>query len=367
MKSVVLLDHSLAHYRNDVFNVLRTNDNFKFKIVTSAYYQGVTGEINPNDILLKYVSFKIGKHTFYYLKKSIIQTFKLKPDLVIVGGYDIHMIHTTLFFILWRIILRRKLIWWGHGTQGKQGWLGGLFRSFFYRNSNGIMVYSKKGYDTLTNLKVNPDKIIIIANSNNVKDYGFLNYNLFEKPINTKLNMVYSGRITPSKKIDVLIDALNILKSTYKIDFECNIIGGGVTESMIKKIRELKLEDSISFIGEKYGNEIHTYFFNADLMAYPSGIGLSLVHSLSFGVPVITTNLMQEHGPEVELLLNGLNGDFFQSEDINDLAKKIVNWNVKIKESKNQILENCINSIKQNEYVPDKLVEKVINFVSKHL
>lgn len=54
-----------------------------------------------------------------------------------------------------------------------------------------------------------------------------------------KLNLLYFGRVTPDKNVDVIIEAFNILCDKYK-DIYLTIIGGsGFSKSYVKKIDEM--------------------------------------------------------------------------------------------------------------------------------
>ena len=87
------------------------------------------------------------------------------------------------------------------------------------------------------------------------------------------------------------------------------------------------------------------------------------MHALSFGLPVITNNNKSAHFPEFELLQQGINGDLFQDNSVEDLANKIIEWKNKVKDSKDKYINNCIGRIKQMEYLPDTMGEKIIRFL----
>lgn len=366
MKKVILLEHSLAHYRKDVFELLFNNNEFEFNIIAGRAYKGVKGIENSNYTTLKYRKFSLLNHEFYFLKGAIKKILLKKPELLICTGFDAHLLHAILLFLVWRIIFRRKFYWWSHGTTGSQGKVGFLFRRFFYKNANGILAYSDTGKKSLISMGVRPENIVVLGNSNNLEDYGYINYDILAKREDSSLKILYSGRLSIEKRIEFLLNALKVFHEKYNIDFTCNIIGYGENLDKYKTIaNQLMIQNKVKFVGPKYGKDVHHYFLDADLFVYPSGIGLSILHALSFGLPIITTNKWELHFPEVELLDPGKNGELFEHDSYDDLAKKLFDWSKKIRNSRNNYRQNCINSIKKYGYLPDVMFDKIVNFIMK--
>ena len=128
----------------------------------------------------------------------------------------------------------------------------------------------------------------------------------------------------------------------------------------------MNISDKIDFTGPKYGKEISPYFFKSDIFVYPGGIGLALLHALSFGLPVITTDNYSVQMPEIELLIPGKNGDFYKDNSPESLAEKILEWREKIYNSKEEIKKNCVNIIEELGYLPDKVGDCVVNYLKEN-
>ena len=365
MEKVILIEPVLAHYRKDVFEKLNNSKEFNFKIIAGRSYQGINSLKGHEQPLLHHISFNFLGHNFYYLQGILKYLFKEKPDRIICTGIDFHLLHTLIIFFIHKFILRKKFYWWSHATIGHQGKFGFLMRKIVYKSSSGIFSYNHKGRDNLIQMSVAEKNIEVVNNSLNKEDYGYLNYNLHEAKSSNVFNILYSGRITKAKKIDLLIKALTILKEKNSFDFKCTIIGDGDLDGNILLSKSLNISNSIDFVGAKYGKEAHPYFLNADLFVYPSGIGLSILHSFSFGIPVITTDNMDVHGPEIELLKKDYNGNLFIHESAKDLAEKIIIWRAKIINSKEVYTKNCIQRIKDYAYLPEIMSHKVLNFLKQ--
>ncbi|HAF28017.1 MAG TPA: hypothetical protein DCG75_03120 [Bacteroidales bacterium] len=361
-KKVILIEPVLAHYRKDVFNNFLQSQDFDFNIIAGKKYEGVKSLIGYEDKLLDYFTFKIFNHKFYFLKKSIRYLLKENPDIIICTGIDFHLLHTILIYFIFKTLLRKKFYWWSHANIGSQGKFGFIARSYFYKRSAGIFAYNKEGSKNLLKMGVNENKIKVVNNSLNREDYGYLNYNLFTERKNEKFTILYSGRLTKAKKVELLLKALGLIKAR-NVDFECLIIGNGDIETLKVLANELNLKDNVEFLGEKYGKDNDPFFLNSNIYVYPSGIGLSILHSMSYGIPVITTDNLDLHFPEFELLEKGFNGDLFKNNSYEDLANKIMEWKEKITD-REKYINNCISKIETMGYLPEIMTKKVLDFLN---
>jgi len=134
-----------------------------------------------------------------------------------------------------------------------------------------------------------------------------------------------------------------------------------------KVIDEEKVTGRVVLVGAKYGKDAHKYFLESDIFVYPSGIGLSILHALSVGLPVLTTDKINLHFPEFELLVKDENGDLFVNDSPEDIASKIIEWSKNLSIDRNKYKENCLNIIKEKEYLPECMTSKVIDFLKLKL
>lgn len=365
---VVLLSHILAHYRRDVYKYLSDSEKYDFYFIGGRNYQNIQGIKDLKGATLGYLKFSFFKHRFYYLKGSIKYITKIKPQIVISSGVDFHLIHTIILFFIYRVILRKKFIWWSHGNKGHQGKIGWLMRKLFYKLSSGVLLYSEKGKENLIHMNVKPDQLRVIGNCLNNEDYGFLNYKVeSKKERGGHVKILFTGRITHKVDLDTLIRAIHFLKIKYGKCFICYVIGKGAEKEHLELIRTLELNDQFLLLGAKYGKEAHTYFLDSDLYIYPGGIGLSILHAFSFGLPVITIDDESLHFPEVELLKVERNGDVYQNRNYMSLAEKILKWEDKISENREEIVNSSLEVIKEKGYMPQQVADKLIEFLESKM
>lgn len=364
---ILLLQPILAHYRRDIFNHLMESEQFDFHIAGGRQYQGIAGIVDTRYKYFDYISFALLGHRFYYLKGVMRYMARHRPEVVISSGVDFHLIHTILIFFIFRIIMRKKFIWWSHATYGRQGTIGRWIRTFFYYSSSGVLSYNNEGRDNLLRMGVKDKNIQVANNALNTIDYGFASYDVLNRPTNTIFTILYCGRVTSAKKVDLLIESLALLKDKSSFHWRCIIVGSGELDHLKTLANKFGLTDRIVFTGAKYGVEAHPYFLRSDILVCPGGIGLTILHATSFGLPVITSDNPAIHGPEAEILTPSFNGDYFQDDSPEALAEKILEWEKKLLSNKKEIARNCIDQIYRHGYLPDSVAGKILDIVKTQL
>ena len=140
------------------------------------------------------------------------------------------------------------------------------------------------------------DKVITLKNGYDDKMFYLANYDksqiLKEFNITKKYEKIvlYAGRLTENKGIDILLDAA----SKYENNKILTIIagGGGLLNTLKKQAKDLNLKD-IAFVGDQSQNNLNKLYNIADVLAVPSrveGFGLVAIEALACGTPVVATN-----------------------------------------------------------------------------
>jgi glycosyltransferase involved in cell wall biosynthesis len=116
-----------------------------------------------------------------------------------------------------------------------------------------------------------------------------------QKTNNTeKIKLIYIGNFIYLKGLQILIDALFILKSK-EVEFTFTIVGQGDFESFLKnKISELGLEKNIHWIKWLPQGDLKDLYQSNDIFLFPSlhdSGGMVLLEAISNGLPVMSFNL----------------------------------------------------------------------------
>jgi glycosyltransferase involved in cell wall biosynthesis len=100
------------------------------------------------------------------------------------------------------------------------------------------------------------------------------------------------------------------------------IIGGGsMLDAAKADVQARGLADRVTFTGPIYEeDELAPWCLSAGCFAYPEAIGLSIYHGLGYGLPIITSDDIASHNPEIESLQPGINGLLYRHRDMDAFA-----------------------------------------------
>lgn len=136
------------------------------------------------------------------------------------------------------------------------------------------------------------------------------------------------SRMTDIKRVDMIVKTLELLKNE-DIKIEWTHIGDGPEFDKIKKLASEKLKwMKVKFLGYVKNNEVYEFYVNnpVDLFINVSsseGLPVSIMEAISFGIPVIATNV----GGTSEIVINNISGELLDKNfDIKELSKKISDY-----------------------------------------
>lgn len=358
MKLVIIVQTLLPHYRSSLFHLLVEASRVQFKVL-SGNALGTIKEMpaSHSEIknLLRNRIFVIGRHRFVFQRGLFSEIKALKPDCVVLGGPDIHIISNLLLFFYLRIFTKTEVHWWTHGISSTQPILRSI-QLLFIRFSSGLLTYEDEGEKTITQyLKPGTIKTSVLKNAINTEDYGFnLQLSNQHEPKST-FNVLFSGRLTYSKRCDILVEAFAQILDVAP-HFRLDVVGAGEALSQCKQLADQHgITEYVNFHGELYGKKLEHIFSQSDIFVLPGKVGLSAIHALSYGLPVLTTNA-SVHSPEVAIIDQGVNGDFFEQFSISSLASLMIAW------SSRKIDKTLIQaSVKEKGYTPENVVSNMVS------
>lgn len=369
MHKICLFDVTASHYRSEIFKSMDNTFDIDF------YFGNMMPSIKTMDVhvLSGYKETlnvkKVGPLFWYDKMLSIVIK---EYDTIIFDG-DYRCLSTWIALLLCKCLNKRAYIW-THGFYGKERGLKSLIKFLFVRLCTGCLIYGDYAKMIMVNdYKIPKTKLYVVHNSLDYTTQSKIRRTLKHSTIysdhfnNNYPTIIFIGRLTAVKKLEMIICAQKLLKEKG-IDINVVIVGEGPQrESLVELVDKYCLKDMVWFFGASYDENVNAeLLYNADICVSPGNIGLTAIHSLTYGTPAITHDYWSEQMPEFEAIKKGKTGDFFEYGSVNSLANVIENWLLK-HQSREEVRNNCFQII-DDEWNPMyqlKILKKVINDDSK--
>ncbi len=339
-----------SHYRKGIYNEMQKQmkchfvfglENSTVKELDSSVFEYV--DKIPNIHILK---------SRWYYQPGLIN--KTKNYEVIINDLGIFCL-SAWALLLFAKIRKQKIYHWDHGWYGRENFIKKILKRLYFGLAKGAFIYGDHAIRLMGENGFNVKKLYPIHNSLDYERQLTLRKRCVSKSIylehfgNNCPVLIMIGRLNLRKNLYQLIEAVGILRDKG-IFFNVILIGDGEDKPVLENIvSDLELNSQIWFYGPCYNESVNAeLLYNSDLCVVPGDIGLTAIHSMMFGVPVITHDYFPSQGPESEVIKDGITGSFFKYGDINSLASVISDWFDNHSEDRDEVRENCYREIDEN-------------------
>lgn len=243
---------------------------------------------------------------------------------------------STWFYALLARALGKRVFFWTHGWLSHDPFLKRVARNLFYRIPHGLLLYGERARRFGLHYGFGSDKLHVIYNSLNYPSQKRVRLHLDgltdarnglpEALRHLEMFAACIARLTPQCRFDLAIDALADLRDRDGLNMSLVLIGDGPVKLDLERYAfEKKVH--VIFLGELYSEvEIGPVLYNARMVISPGKVGLTAMHGLAYGTPVVTHGDFDRQGPEFEAISEGVNGSFFTAGSVEDLVQKIRYW-----------------------------------------
>lgn len=319
------------------------------------YFGHTTTDIKEMDTsVLKRVTYykSMGNRNRLYWKRGILKLLLKKQYQCFLMIAESRCLTDYLFLLFASLFFPQKSIYiWTHGWYGKESKIEAKLKLWMFRHTTGIFLYGNYAKKLLVEQGIPENKLFVIHNSLYYDKQKVLRENIKPSNIysthfgNNDPVIIFIGRLTPIKRLDVLIKAIAILKERKEC-YNLVFIGDGEMRHKLEQLTSDKqLGKSVWFYGECYDETKNAeLIYNADLCVAPGNVGLTAMHTMVFGCPVISHNDFKWQMPEFEAIKQGRTGDFFERENVESLADTISHWFM-VKKNREEIRQACFREI----------------------
>lgn len=309
---VLILYNKLFHYRIPVWNLLAKRCD-----LTVAYSEGddrATKDVHC-DFKIMHLPYKI------YGGRFVIQTDNIRK---LTDNYDVIVAYGDISWLKYCTLRwfnkKKKVVFhtlgvsadYNKGYDQKKGW--DRIRSFFYKRASALAFYTDYPIKKYEKFGIPKERMFVAPNT------------VYVEPIEREIkkdSILMIGTLYKEKGLQILLDAYLKLKDLDSLP-PLYIVGSGPDYEVIKEwIKKNEMEDIIHLEGPVYEvSKKSKYFAKALACISPKQAGLTVLESMGYGVPFITSRNAITGG-EVFNVHNDIDGIIYDNDD--DLLKIIKN------------------------------------------
>ncbi len=304
---------------------------------------------------------------FYWQSGALRLAFK-PYDIYFFDGEPFNL-SSWLMLLVCRA-MGKRCIAWTHGWYGRESGLKRVVKKLYFSLYTELMVYNEYSIHLMEKEGIKAGKMFCIANALDSDKDLQIRVRLRPTSIykdhfgNNYPTIIYCGRIQKWKRLDLILSCVARLKAKGTM-VNVVFLGKDVDNVGLDRIAAQKgIESQVWLFGPCYDEAvIGEMFYNASLCLSPGNVGLTAIHALSFGCPVVTHGDFKNQNPEFDAIKPGVTGDFFKAGNLGDMTEKVLNWINKDSDARERTRAEAFKEIdtKWNIHYQIKIIEKVIN------
>jgi glycosyltransferase involved in cell wall biosynthesis len=283
-------------------------------------------------------------------------------ELVVLPGYE-HIEYWTMLLVC--ILLRRKRAVFCDSTvyDRPKNRLKEIAKGLFFRRCHGFFCYGSRSKEYVLSYGVEERRIRFRCQAAALP-HGYdparviSEYRANVSKGSTASTFLYVGRLSIEKGLDDLLDAFSKVHAKLP-ETRLDLVGAGqLKEQLAARVKQLGLEQSVTFLGPKNTEEIGRLFMNSTALVLPSHSepwGLVVNESLSYGCPVVVSNVC---GCVPELVLPGRTGYSYPVGDVAAMAQAMLDVS-HLSTDRVAVAQKCIDLIAG--FSPDVAASQILD------
>ena len=313
MKKLLILQNMILPYRKFVYNGLARD--YDVTILHSG-----TPTVEPEDAYKEILmpALRIGP---FFVQHGVFREISSGRYDVIISMFDLRWPAYILPVLKSRGRYGRW-IFWGH-WYGRRSYLN-YARDWLMKKADAILLYGPEEIDRMIQRGLQGDKLFVADNTIHVPNH-------LDCSGHPKSSLLFVGSFKKRKKIDLLIEVFARIRKKVPENVQLEIVGDGPIRNFLReKVKEVNLKEKVVFHGGvNQHNLLVKIFSRAYAYVAPGNVGLGILHSFAYGIPVIAPVQPGEpwrHGPECQNLKHRVNGLIYKNErELEEMLIEICN------------------------------------------
>ena len=198
-----------------------------------------------------------------------------------------------IYFVLAKYVFRKKVVYHIHGAMyhlfyaNASPFVQKRVRHFI--NTTDCLIVLSDWWKTYFEETFQPRRVRIIPNIVQATDHREITHTP-----SARVKFLFLGRIGERKGVYDLLEVLHRHREKLDGKYVLKLGGDGETKKLESLISQYHLEDSVKFLGFVTGSKKEQLLRAADVYILPSyneGLPISILEAMSFGLPIISTEV----------------------------------------------------------------------------
>lgn len=332
---VAVVYHFFPHYRRAVVEALARSEVADFTFIGDDHEY--LGSVEPAK-LGPQVHFELAPthHLFgtvMWQWRACTIAFDRRFDTIIFHPVP-HWPCTWMGAIAARL-LGKRVLFWGQALLAPPRGIQGLVRRALNALPHEHLLYGRRAKMLLMQLGWDPSRLHVIHNSLDFEHQSAVRAGIGVDrlcEVRTELFgdpsvpvVACPTRLIAMRRLDLLIEALARLAADGR-PANLLLIGDGPERAALECLAHERGVRT-HFEGACYDERrLAELIMSSNVVASPGRVGLTVIHALTYGVPVVSHGDACDQAPEWEAIVPGVSGAYFEAGSVDGLAKALRPW-----------------------------------------
>ena len=268
----------------------------------------------------------------------------------------------------------KRVYFWTHGWTHAERGVNAFMRRLFYMLPHSLMLYGSHAKRYGESIGYPAARMDVIFNSLDYDVQKGVRESISAEEVQATRSKIsksagdtrilcFIGRLTPNCRLELLIEAAALLQRERSVSLL--IIGDGTERQRLEQLARDAGIDA-SFTGQKYEErEIAKYLMASDVLVSPGKVGLTAMHAMTYGLPVITSGNWSNQMPEYEAVVPGSTGMLLPELTAPSVASTLREW-FALGVSRADVAKACIAEI-EARWTPKGQLEIIEGILARDL
>ena len=331
---VVFVQPSLAKYRVPVYRELAGRSGINFRLVyarspgiTNVEADGFAAEFSPMRIV------RVRGRSLIWSGAQVREASRRRCDVLCLSWNAGYL--SLVPALLCARAAGVGTIVWGHGYSKNESPGRARARERVARLADVVMFYNHGAARRYVERGWEPSRVHVALNALDQGPIQRAREHWLARPeelrafqvshaIADRPTIVFVSRLMEENHADLLLRAAVRLRERFDT-LRVVIIGKGPAQADLESLAgELDLGSCVSFAGAIFDDmELAPWMLSSGVFCYPENIGLSILHAMGYGLPVVTSDKLDGQNPEIEALRDGENGLLYRHGDMDAMVEAL--------------------------------------------